>query len=252
MLNPGNISQLFSKLDDLKLVFTYGERLIPVIHNLAEFMKDTVPLLTNINDSIAESNQKIPKATKQIYSVTSATEMATTEILDLVDSLNGKLNIYETMMVNLLSKETEKDEFLLSLIPHLNMQDAEDYIKNFLEKNSNSEKLGEILLQIGTMKNDTESITVSLQVQDITSQQLATVNHLIESIQVRLSSLIQDLDETEIDPVHKKEADVQEIVSFDPNARYSKSTFNQQSADKIFNPDSQLESQDEIDKLFLK
>jgi hypothetical protein len=61
-----NLSQLFSKLDDLKKVFTYGEKLIPVIQSLGEFMKETVPLLENINRSIAESTSKIPKATNQI------------------------------------------------------------------------------------------------------------------------------------------------------------------------------------------
>ena len=92
MMSAENMSQLFAKLNDLKKVFSYGERLIPVIHSLGEFMKETVPLLENINKSIAESTSKIPKASNQIQSVTSATELATTEILDLVDVLNVDLD----------------------------------------------------------------------------------------------------------------------------------------------------------------
>lgn len=248
MMRSENLSQLFSKLDDLKKVFTYGEKLIPVIQSLGEFMKETVPLLENINRSIAESTSKIPKATNQIQNVTSATEMATTEILDLVDSLNDDLTEIEKTMVEVIAKETDKKDFLLSLIPMLKKENAELFIKDFLDKNSNTEKLGVLLLQVGKMKNDSNSIALSLQVQDITSQQLATVNHLIESVQDRLSSLIEDFDNTKIS--EHDSLNIPEGASFDPNARYSKSVVPQQEVDSIFSKEMQTASQAEIDKLF--
>lgn len=248
MVRSENMAQLFAKLNDLKKVFSYGEKLIPIIHSLGEFMKETVPLLETINRSIAESTSKIPKATNQIQSVTNATEMATTEILDLVDSLNSDLTNIEKTMVDILAKETDKSDFLFSLIPMLKKQDAEIFIKDFLKKNSSSEKLGQLLMQVGKMKNDSNSIALSLQVQDITSQQLATVNHLMESVQDRLASLIQDFDNTKI-----SDHDILNIpdgASFDPNARYSKSEVPQQEVDSIFSKEMQTASQAEIDKLF--
>ena len=248
MIRTENMAQLFSKLNDLKKVFSYGEKLIPIIHSLGEFMKETVPLLENINRSIAESTSKIPKATNQIQSVTNATEMATTEILDLVDSLNNDLTDIEKTMVGILAKETDKSDFLLSLIPMLNKQDAEVFIKDFLSKNCSSEKLGQLLMQVGKMKNDSNSIALSLQVQDITSQQLATVNHLMESVQERLASLIQDFDNTKISD--HDILNIPEGASFDPNARYSKSEVPQQEVDSIFSKEMQTASQAEIDKLF--
>ncbi len=249
MMRSENLSQLFSKLDDLKKVFTYGEKLIPVIQSLGEFMKETVPLLENINRSIAESTSKIPKATNQIQNVTSATEMATTEILDLVDSLNDDLTDIEKTMVDVLAKETDKKDFLMSLIPMLKKENAELFIKDFLNKNCSTEKLGVLLLQVGKMKNDSNSIALSLQVQDITSQQLATVNHLIESVQDRLSSLIEDFDNTKITE-QDSNLNIPEGAAFDPNARYSKSLVPQQEADSIFSKEMQTASQAEIDKLF--
>mgnify|MGYP000308827752 FL=1 len=249
MMRSENLSQLFSKLDDLKKVFTYGEKLIPVIQSLGEFMKETVPLLENINRSIAESTSKIPKATNQIQNVTSATEMATTEILDLVDSLNDDLTDIEKTMVEVLAKETDKKDFLMSLIPMLKKENAELFIKDFLNKNCSTEKLGVLLLQVGKMKNDSNSIALSLQVQDITSQQLATVNHLIESVQERLSSLIEDFDNTKIIE-GQDNLNIPEGASFDPNARYSKSLVPQQEVDSIFSKEMQTASQAEIDKLF--
>jgi len=248
MMSEENMTQLFEKLNDLKKVFSYGEKLIPVIHSLGEFMKETVPLLENINQSIAESTAKIPKATNQIQSVTSATEMATTEILDLVDVLNNDLIDIEKTMLDVLVKEKDKEDFLKSLIPMLNKENAELFIDDFLSKNSSAEKLGELLLQVGKMKNDSNNIAVSLQVQDITAQQLATVNHLIESVQEKLSALIEDFDNTKILDNH--EINLPDNASFDPNARYSKSLVPQQEVDSIFNQKSQKASQAEIDKLF--
>lgn len=95
---PKNMNQVFSKLSDLKYVFHFGEKLIPIIQSIIEFMRDVVPLLENINQSITDSTNDIPKASHQINNVTSATELATTEILDLVDSISGSLTNMERML----------------------------------------------------------------------------------------------------------------------------------------------------------
>lgn len=249
MMSAENMSQLFAKLNDLKKVFSYGERLIPVIHSLGEFMKETVPLLENINKSIAESTSKIPKASNQIQSVTSATELATTEILDLVDVLNVDLDSIQNCTLECLEKENDKEDFLKSLVPYLQKENAKVFIEDFLEKNRVSVNLHSVVDRIKKMKDDTNSITLSLQVQDITSQQLATVNHLIESVQEKLASLIEDFDNTNINDSNDK-LNLPEGATFDPNARYSKTTSQQSEADSIFNQSMQTASQAEIDKLF--
>lgn len=249
MMSSENMSQLFAKLNDLKKVFTYGEKLIPVIQSLGEFMKETVPLLENINKSIAESTSKIPKASNQIQNVTSATELATTEILDLVDVLNADLESIEKCVVDCLEKEKDKEDFLNSLIPKLNVSDAKIFVDDFLAKNRSTLNLNSVKDRIKKMKDDTNSITLSLQVQDITSQQLATVNHLIESVQDRLASLIDDFDNTKLNE-NENNLNLPEGASFDPNARYSKSVVPQQEVDSIFNKEMQTASQAEIDKLF--
>lgn len=249
MMSSENMSQLFAKLNDLKKVFTYGERLIPVIHSLGEFMKETVPLLENINKSIAESTSKIPKAANQIQNVTSATELATTEILDLVDVLNVDLISIEKCVIDCLEKEKDKEDFLNSLVPMLKKENAQAFIDEFLDKNKVTSNLKSVIDRIKKMKDDTNSITLSLQVQDITSQQLATVNHLIESVQDKLASLIEDFDNTKIVEGHDN-LNLPAGASFDPNARYSRSVVPQQEVDTIFNKEMQTASQAEIDKLF--
>lgn len=248
MMSQENLTQLTLKLNELKKIFSYGEKLIPVIQSLGDFMKDTMPLLQNINRSIAESTSKFPKATNQIQSITNATEMATTEILDVVDSLNENLIVIEKTMIEILVNEKDKEEFLLNLVPAIQKEKSEDLIKNFLSKNSSSEKLGNLLMQIGTMKENANSIAISLQVQDITSQQLAAVNHLIESVQEKLSALIADFDSNEIKV--DDEISVPDNSTFDPNARYSSNKIQQAEVDSIFNNNQNPTSQAEIDKLF--
>lgn len=248
MMSQENLTQLSLKLNELKKIFSYGEKLIPVIQSLGDFMKDTVPLLHNINRSIAESTSKFPKATNQIQSVTNATEMATTEILDVVDSLNDNLVDIEKLMIEILVNEKDKEEFLLNLVPDIKKEGIENSINNFLSKNSSSEKLGNLLMKIGKMKENANSIAISLQVQDITSQQLAAVNHLIESVQEKLSALIADFDSTEIKV--DEGMPVPDNSTFNPNARYSDTKIQQAEVDSIFNKNNETTSQAEIDKLF--
>jgi len=244
--------QLFEKLDDLKSVFIYGQKIIPIIQSLVDFMKDTVPLLENINNSISESTNKIPKATHHINDVTNATELATTEILDIVDIISDELGDIETKLSSLTEKENERSEILNKLETILSgNDDALELVKKLRNDYSTADIVSSVLDKIKKIKNDSYNITISLQVQDITSQQLAAVNHLIESVQNRLSSLILDISDKELKDFQNMEIEIDEKVHFDPNARYNKETKNQDLADSLVNDNNKLKtSQEEIDKLF--
>jgi chemotaxis regulatin CheY-phosphate phosphatase CheZ len=247
-----NMSQLFEKLNDVKSLFIYGQKIIPVLQSLVDFMQETVPLLENINHSIADSTSKIPRATDQINNVTNATELATTEILDLVDVISNNLNALENSLKDITEKEKIKSsvvEKLKNLLP-----DNAEAMQLFQEYKDNDvtisqiEKLSEVFPKI---QNDTYNITLSLQVQDITSQQLAAVNHLIESVQTKLASLIHDIDDTNLKEVQSSESySTPEGATFDPNASYDKSGDRQDMIDEIIQSENQKASQDEIDKLF--
>ena len=171
MKNDASVmNKLFEKLDDLKTIFLYSEKLIPVIQKLIDFMRNTIPLLENINNSITETASKIPTASNQIDSVTSATEMATTEILDTVDKIFMEINSAKLNVENLIS--------------------SQDGSLN----NESKEKLNLINAALDKINQHANNVTLSLQVQDITSQQLSAVNYLIQSVQSRLGSLFQDLE----------------------------------------------------------
>ncbi|HRI45518.1 MAG: protein phosphatase CheZ [Ignavibacteriaceae bacterium] len=246
-----NMSHLFEKLKDLKALFVYGEKLIPIIQSLVDFMKDTVPLLENINHSIADSTSKIPKASHQLNNVTSATELATTEILDLVDAVTKEVRGVEKSLKAFINSEEEKAKLFESLSPYI--QGNPEALKIYEEiklKVTAPQEINPLYESFTKIKDYAYNITLSLQVQDITAQQLAAVNHLIESVQDRLSGLISDLEINEVREFGNLSMPVPEGVTFDPNARYDKSDQNQQNVDEIIKAQSETTTQDEIDKLF--
>ncbi|MGE5400384.1 MAG: protein phosphatase CheZ [Ignavibacteriales bacterium] len=251
-----NMSQLFDKLDDVKSLFQYGQKIVPVLQSLVDFMQETVPLLENINHSIADSTSKIPKAADQINNVTNATELATTEILDLVDVISNNLSSIENRLKSMINTESKKIEIISRLKESLkNNPEAENLLNEYLAIEPFEKEISEIVRIFPQLQNDTINITLSLQVQDITSQQLAAVNHLIESVQEKLASLIQDIDDTQINDLEAPSESSMGIsapegATFDPNASYNRFDGRQDMVDAVINTENQKASQDEIDKLF--
>lgn len=251
MKQPTNMAELFEKLNELKSVFRYGQKLIPIIQNLIDFMQETVPLLENINSSIADSTSKIPKASLQISDVTEATELATTEILDIVDLINADIDSIEKDLRGLTEREKQKLEIIEELTEAVkDNANAKLLLKNYAELNNGNIALDSMLSALQKIKNDSYNITLSLQVQDITSQQLSAVNHLIRGVQDKLFSLLVDFQNTNTEELKNMKIAVPDDASFNPEARYNKGESQQQLADSLANKNGYRTTQDEIDKLF--
>ncbi|MCS7052673.1 MAG: hypothetical protein NZM09_02940 [Ignavibacterium sp.] len=218
------MNKLFEKLDDLKAIFLYSEKLIPVIQKLIDFMRSTIPLLESINNSIAETANKFPAAKNQIDSVTNATEMATTEILDTVDKILLEINTAKNFLTDI------------------------ENIENGNLKSEIKEKLSQINNSLDNINQYANNVTISLQVQDITAQQLAAVNYLIQSVQEKLGALFADLEDTNISQM----TNYKDVNVFNENARYQDTTQKQKEIDQLVDAKNLSTSQDEIDKLFLK
>jgi chemotaxis regulatin CheY-phosphate phosphatase CheZ len=247
-----NMDDLLTKLDDLKNVFEYGKKIIPVVQQLIDFMHDIVPLLENINNSITESSHKIPRVKDHICDVTNATELATTEILDVVDLISNRIEDIEKSFK--IADENEKKRYELYKELRVCVKDNDKAVEildkiDILEAKELS--FGGLLNSIIQIKEDVQRITISLQVQDITSQQLASVNHLIDSVKKKLDSLVMVLEKNEIDDFEKvTTVQNSKYSAFNPDARYGNSKENQDLADSLVNEVSKKASQEEIDKLF--
>ncbi len=268
-MNIQQLSRMSAKLNELKVLFIFGERVMPFLEEVLHFVQDVIPLLDEINCSIKESASKMPRASSKLNEVSEATELATTEILNTIDEIllsfddcENALNksqedaqlIFriDAAMIKLLKMElTGKNDALLKKVLLLN-QKKQKIQKNFLPV---FEKFKETL---NTVQDKATSIMMSLQVQDITSQQLAAVNHLIESIEDKLSLLMNRFHET--DNLDDPKTKATPNRTFDPNAAYDTSGKRQEVADEIFSsspgnpateaPDNSAASQNDIDDLF--
>lgn len=249
-----SMHEIFAKLNDLSRIFQFAEKIVPIIQSLIEFMQEMTPLLENINSSIADSTNQMKRGTDQISDVTSATEMATTEILDLVDETAAILVEIENVAKTTAEKITTKNDLIEKVIPLVaDNKEATELLKQYQAEHVDHNSLETILGLLAKVNENSYKITLSLQVQDITAQQLASVNHLIESVQTRLGSLINDIDQTNIsEQVEELRHIAPEGVAFDPNASYTNKEGKQEKVDDIINESKNQEkaSQDEIDKLF--
>ncbi len=274
-MNTKNLGGILDKINELRALFIFGQRVIPFLEELFYFVNEIVPVLEDINVSIYESANKMPRASSQLNKVTQATETATTEILDNLEAVLSKLDAigkhFETAMSDMTAIQRLDDE-TYNLV-NASLKGSNDTLleqfnslhhrkQNHLKAlRVNAGGLGQSLQEIREKSNE---IMISLQVQDITSQQIASVNHLIESVQDRLSTLIDRFKISGADLI--TEIERSEKHTFDPLATYDRSGSAQKVADQVLNEargtakgqpkngggSSDPASQDEIDKLFGK
>jgi chemotaxis regulatin CheY-phosphate phosphatase CheZ len=196
----------------------------------------------------------MPNLSKQLSKVTEATELATNEILDIVDGVFYKLDILSSTLKEFESSQLGLKDFFEDfnkLVGKFNNGSfsIDDLKLNLSSLQAKSKDILSVETKINSMKemidnirNDSSSIMLALQVQDITSQQIAAVNHLLNTVQTRLNSLIskfQSGDITKVATVQEQTTNVTElhrVIAFDPDAVESL-------IDKAAR-------QDEIDKLF--
>lgn len=251
-----SMSQIFDKIDDLKAIFKFGERVVPIISSLIEFMKDVVPLLEKINLSIADSTNQMPEASNQINDVTSATELATTEILDLVDEISNELIGIGEVLDDVLERHAKRQELAGKLKEAVkDNPEASGLLDEYISLDNKRTELEEVKTKVDKINEDSYKITLSLQVQDITSQQLAAVNHLIQSVNTRLGSLVKDIDSSDLRAELNELSEKPANVHFDKNAKYVHDQNRQNMVDEIMNEQNngspgEKTSQAEIDKLF--
>ncbi|MEW6654374.1 MAG: protein phosphatase CheZ [Bacteroidota bacterium] len=249
-----NMQTLFERLGDLKSFFVYGQKLIPTLQKIVDFMQATIPLLETVNQSIQESTNKLPKAAVQLDSVTNATEVAVTEILDVVDAATSDCVTIISKLESLRTRlDSQKNSIQRLTEKYPDDPDVKELVTNGLAPEIIHEDYTSVIALADKIQAGLMNITISLQVQDITSQQLASANHMMNSIQQKLSSLLYDIDVNELKgTAEDTRINVSSDLAFNPEARYDKNHDTQAFADILVAENKTQTSQKEIDELFLK
>lgn len=278
MINK-DVTLLLKKADELRALFVLGQRVIPFLEEIFIFVSEIQPLLDEINNSIHENLKKMPNASQQLSKVTEATEMATTEIMDIVDGLVYKSDIISANLNRIVEIDAKKRENPIKLLEllHRAIQQKSDLtmilpqlaaaIQNM--KNMPGKEYNKIINDtteiVQSISMDSSSIMMSLQVQDITSQQIAAVNNLLETVQGKLSRILEHFQSSDISDIvsgdelplnHIKVSKLHREIAFDPDAIDSitnKASRQGEVDDFMKNHNSGLNteaSQDDIDALF--
>jgi len=172
-------------------------------------LQKVITLLDRIKNAIEDSSSKIPNASVQLNTVTQATELATVEILDVLDQMGTKIHMVENGLKEFDAKGISERQLLM---------------------------LTGIRQTLSELKENTSNITVALQVQDITAQKIGAANHLIESVR---KELLNELNYFET--AKKKTDEARRYVeddkagpkSFDVNASYMKTPEHQSKIDEV-------------------
>jgi chemotaxis regulatin CheY-phosphate phosphatase CheZ len=177
--------------------------------NVITALQKVITLLDRIKNAIEESSSKIPKASVQLDTVTEATELATVEILDVLDLMGTKIHMVENGMKEFdQAGMTERQLLMLTGIKQM----------------------------LAELKENTSKIAIALQVQDITAQKINAANHLIESVRKELLSELNHFEtaKKKTDSVRRQAAEARESSkAFDVNASYMKAPEHQMKIDEV-------------------
>jgi len=98
-----------------------------------------------------------------------------------------------------------------------------------------SDQVEESREALSDIRSKMNQITMSLQVQDITEQQLNSVNHLIGTVQDRIAALMEDLGSGKVAEKDIPSGKPSSTATFNANARYDHSPERQRTADETVN-----------------
>lgn len=204
-MEKAEISRMINSFNAIKGYFDSTRKYMPQIAKLVTFIEDIVPLLNNIHSDLHQSSSLIPKASEKLEKVTSATELATTEVMDIVDAVIARLGRMTESLDSI--EETVADD--------------------------KREAVTAIRTEIEGSQDDLFSIMNALQFQDITTQQINAIGQDIDTVHIKLNDLLKGFQEDGITLSKVKE------VAFDPNAEFdfSRAADSQKVADELLKND---------------
>jgi hypothetical protein len=215
----------------------------PARETLDGFLKvvsGVIPLLDSVKESLEESTGSIPKASRQLDNVTKATESATVEILDLLERVSTRVDSLGAAIAGVrAASEVGQTRIgaMDGLMAQLMVSHPEVHARwsEFRAGGGCMTLPDDLDAQFGALRSDVMNIGMALQVQDITTQQIAGVSHMIESIRMKLAEVLNNFGEVD----RPARTPVAGPDKADPNGRfngdaeYSRTPDRQEDADAI-------------------
>ena len=199
-----------------------------------------------MRNSIEESSHRIPKASKQLSKVNQETEDATVEILNVLEAMTARISTADAQLQRLKeiiqnSRDSAKiiAGSLLARSTEAGAGSSADLttlvVNELVAAIERSEAIPSIEEVLMKTKEDSMNIAMALQVQDIASQQIASVAHTIESVETQLVRALNRFENGGAGDIADDNAGENPAAApaFDVEARYSGSEERQDIADEI-------------------
>lgn len=187
---------------------TLQDRLQLELRDLAQSIFGLVEKFKSLQNPLTESQQKVPKATKQLDKISEQTEAAAHQMLDRIDNITER----ETAIV------TELTELRDALAPT-----ADESVQK---------RFDELISKANANCDDAFMIMDALQFQDITSQQMNHAASLLEDIETKLSQIVGVMGGT-VDELGKPLGQ-KKSRAYDPHADLFEKKTDQATIDDLF------------------
>lgn len=202
-MNPKQLDSVLQKVSELKVFFDFGERTLPLLEEVATFTQEIGPVIEGIKSLVDVTSQKLPKASEQLGRVNEFSERASTDILNTVDKMVATIEGMQTpdhnrvvgdmvddttrkvnTIVDALARRFGNDEDIIEL---LNAWDL--HCQSLQALNTPTA----VQMKLESLREDCTNIMMSLQVQDITGQQIASVIGLMQAVDDVLRKLLTEV-----------------------------------------------------------
>ncbi len=196
---------VLDKMSELRVFFDFGTRAVPLLEEIGTFVKEIGPVIEGIKSLVEVTSQKLPKASEQLGKVNESSERASNDILNTIDKMIATIESIQTpgsdhlggdivqqtaqkvaVAVDLLAKKHVSDEDVLELLNawYLHAQSL-----------TALNRATDVQPKLQGLHEDCTNVMMSLQVQDITGQQIATVIGLMQAIDDVLRKLLLEASE---------------------------------------------------------
>ncbi len=234
-----------------------------VFDEILTILYEVRPVLENMSNTIEENSYKLPIAAKKLSYVTESTEKATSEILQVVENMFKKVSRAITYTDDSFDYNSKLDDIKLYFLklqasnPHdPELKDNIFKLDSLIEKNNTqTQNLQDLNIIISTFFEDLTSIMIQLEVQDITAQHIASVYAVLNSLQIRLSHMIDEYKNSDLSDLIKDStlySNLHRKVAYHDDDETK--ALNQSYVDHIFNNDADdnTDYNKEIEELLIK
>ncbi|MBI1807130.1 MAG: hypothetical protein HYR76_08790 [Ignavibacteria bacterium] len=176
-----------------------------VIESFAQMLERVIPLLGNVKSALEECSTKIPRASVDLEDVNQATEYAAMEILNILENLSKRIEVTKSILNKLKVGSDYQQDLLRQISERLKSAGSSSWVTpeistlsilldKYLQLSDEAGSIAAIGKYLDETTDDFLKITVALQVQDITSQQVSTAKDLVSSIQQQLILILKHFD----------------------------------------------------------